>query len=860
MKHILSAILLFVASAALAAETGLDASLVGAGASPDRGRAGALVPTMPAAELDLAGEWTLISVKDIQTGTYASTDKPEVSPYIPATVPGGVHDALLRAGRIKDVYYGSNETNALWVGKCNWIISRSVDVSGDFLRHGQIVLRLEDCDTFASVFVNGGLVGSTTDRFQRYTFDVKKYLKEGKNEISVVFRSPEDEADSRRKSIGKPYPMANVAWAKNQALIRKPACHAGWDWGPSVQSIGLCGTVKLIASDKPRIDYVYTTQSFNADLSHCTLDVFADLSDGSTVTNRIEIDNPPLWWPNGAGEQNFYTYTVDVNGEKVTRRIGLRKLEVLNEKTTSKDGKDELSLVFRVNNKRLFMKGANWIPCDAYESRQTPQRYRDLLESARAANMNMIRVWGGGQYEKDVFYDLCDELGILLWHDMMCSCAVYPGDDQFLDEIRTELEHQLRRLRDHASIALWCGDNECLGAIKWFDETKKDPDFYRGEWLKRSKMQGELVAKYDPTRTYWPSSPCCGPGDFGDGWKEDSKGDMHNWDVWHENAPFDKYYDYHPRFCSEFGFQSFPSLEIAETFASKEQILSRGPDFEWHQKNPGGNRRIRKTLERYFPEPKDVPSELLLSQFQQAMAIQTAVDAWRSEQPRCMGTLFWQLNDNWPVASLSSIEYGGKWKPLQYLAKRFFEPVNVVVKPDASGADLVFGVNDTSEEVKGELIVERCFYAGDQVSDRVIRENRIDVYLAPNAATKLTTLATPKTSFCGGTFVVLTLKTDRGIFTTDRHFQPFRFVQLGKPTVKAAINGFAVTLTTDRPALWVWMNAKGIRGEFDDNAVTLVPGQPRTFTFKPKDAVTPEAFKAAFSVTHLAELCKGKTL
>ena len=790
-----------------------------------------------AVELDLAGEWSLIAVKDVQTGTYAKTDKPDVSPYIPATVPGGVHDALLRAGRIKDVYYGSNETNALWVGKSNWIFSRSVEVTGDFLRHGQIVLRLEDCDTFASVFVNDGLVGSTTDRFQRYTFDVKKHLKEGANKISVVFRSPEEEADARRKNVGRPYPMSNVTWAKNQALIRKPACHAGWDWGPSVQSIGLCGTVKLIATDKPRIDYVYTTQTFNDDFSHCTLDVFADLSDGSTVTNRIEIDDPPLWWPNGAGEQKFYTYTVDVNGEKVTRRIGLRKLEVLNEKTVSSKGKEELSLVFRINGRRIFMKGANWIPCDAYESRQTPQRYRDLLESAKAANMNMIRLWGGGQYEKDVFYDLCDELGIMVWHDMMCSCAVYPGNDEFLGEISAELEHQLRRLRDHASIAMWCGDNECLGAVNWFKETRKDPDFYRGEWMKRSKMQGELVKKYDPARTYWPSSPCCGPGDFGDAWKEDSKGDMHNWDVWHENQPFAKYYEYHPRFCSEFGFQSFPSMEIAETFASKEQILSRGPDFEWHQKNNGGNERIRKTLERYFPAPKDVPSELLLSQFQQAMAIQTAVDAWRGEQPRCMGTLFWQLNDNWPVSSWSSIEYGGKWKPLQYLAKRFFEPVHVTLSPDG----MVNVVNDTDCHYCACCIV---VFHGFDGKDEQFELAHVEV--DANSAVAVKKIA-PRDD------AVLELR-----FANSVNF-PVRADYKGdlpKANVKAEINGFSVTLTTDKPAFWVWMNANGIRGEFDDNAVTLVSGSPRTFTFKPKDAITPELFKKSFTVTHLAELCK----
>jgi beta-mannosidase len=495
------------------------------------------------------------------------------------------------------------------------------------------------------------------------------------------------------------------------------------------------------------------------------------------------------------------------------------------------------------------MKGANWIPCDAYESRQTPQRYRDLLESAKAANMNMIRLWGGGQYEKDVFYDLCDELGIMVWHDMMCSCAVYPGNDEFLGEISAELAHQLRRLRDHASIAMWCGDNECLGAVNWFKETRKDPDFYRGEWMKRSKMQGELVKKYDPARTYWPSSPCCGPGDFGDAWKEDSKGDMHNWDVWHENKPFAKYYEYHPRFCSEFGFQSFPSMEIAETFASKEQILSRGPDFEWHQKNGGGNERIRKTLERYFPEPKDVPSELLLSQFQQAMAIQMAVDAWRSEQPRCMGTLFWQLNDNWPVASWSSIEYGGKWKPLQYLAKRFFEPVHVTLAPDGT----VKVINDTDKTYVGS--VRAVFFPFDGGKMEIVD---IGLLRSPPGSAVAAGSIAQRTDAALELLFLYSLEDSQMGFVADNF--PVRADykgELPKANVKAEIDGFKVTLTTDKPAFWVWMNAKGFRGEFDDNAVTLVPGVKRVFAFKPADkATTPEAFRAAFSVTHLTEICK----
>ncbi|MBR1870247.1 MAG: cellulase family glycosylhydrolase [Kiritimatiellae bacterium] len=746
-----------------------------------------------AAEIDLAGVWTL---QDCER-------------TIPAEVPGGIHDALLKAGEIADIYKGRNETEALWAARRDWTFSRTFEVDAAFLAHREIVLRLEDCDTFCTVKINGREAGRTSDRFRRHTFNVKPLLKEGANTIEGFFRSPVAVADERRAERGRAWPMANVVWAKNQALVRKNACHAGWDWAPEIETIGFCGTVKLIANDKPRIDYIYTTQTFNEDLTHCTLDVFADLSDGSTVTNRIEIANPPLWWPNGAGEQNFYTFTVDVNGEKITRRIGLRKLEVLNERTLSADGKDELSLVFRVNNRRIFMKGANWIPCDAYEMRQTPARYRDLLESTAAANMNMLRVWGGGQYEKDVFYDLCDELGILVWHDMMCACAVYPGDEEFLGEISGELAHQLRRLRDHASIALWCGDNECLGAINWFDEIKDDKAFYRAAWMARSKLQGEMVARYDPARTYWPSSPCCGPGDFGNAWKDDSKGDMHQWDVWHENEPFERYYSYRPRFCSEFGYQSFPSLEVAATFCD-----GPGDDFEWHQKNDGGNRRIRETMRRYFGEPRNFESELVLSQFQQAMAIKTAVEAWRSEMPRCMGTLYWQLNDTWPVSSWSSIEYGGRWKPLHYAARRFYANVAIAAKPSGE----IVGINDTAQTVEGDLALEYWTYSGSLASASTNK-----VALLPGAANIIGHIAE---SVPDDVFLVMRF----GDVCNDWHFRPYKYATLAQAKIDVKVDGTKVTLSTDKPAFFVWVSVPGKDVRFSDNCITLLPGRPVTLT------------------------------
>ena len=793
------------------------------------------------AELDLAGEWRL-----------DGKNKFAEAVTCPIVIPGGVHCALHKAGVLPEAFWGRNETKYYWVSRHDWTVSRTFDVSAELLSKHEVVLRLEDCDAFCTVRVNGKEVGRTTDRFKRYTFDVKPFLKEGRNDISGFFESPVRKSDEISYAYGRAYPQGNHALAHNQAFVRKPACHGGWDWGPELEVMGFCGTVKLIANDRPRIDYVYTTQTFNDDLSHCSLDVFADLSDGTTVTNRIEVNDPPLWWPNGAGDRKFYVFTVDVNGEKVTRRIGLRKVEVLNERTRSADGKDGLSMEFRVNNRRLFMKGANWIPCSAYENEQTCERYRDLLESAAAANMNMVRLWGGGQYEKDCFYDLCDELGILVWHDMMHACAVYPADERFLGDLRDELAHQLRRLRDHASIALWCGDNECINALGWRTELEDDIEFYRNEWKKRSVMQGKMVARYNPARTYWPSSPCCGPGDFGDAMKEDAKGDMHCWDVWHENAPFEQYYRYCPRFCSEFGYQSFPSMEIAETFASRADVLSHGPRFEWHQKNAGGNRRIRETMARYFRPPRDVPSELLLSQFQQGMAMKMATEAWRAQRPRCMGTLYWQLNDNWPVASWSSIEYGGKWKPLHYMARRFFAPVAVVATPvvtngvaDTMRGDVVV-LNDTTDALAGEVVAEYWSYDGRLVASEAFRAS-----VAADAAKAVGTFRRRP-----GTFLSLR----HGDFRNDWHFGFYKDLPLAEARVEAKVEGqgqeWVVELSADRPAFFVWANVRGIRGEFDDNAFTLLPGEMRRLAFTAKEPVSRETFVKALSVTHLADVCR----
>lgn len=792
--------------------------------------------------LDLAGEWDAHSLGESKAKCAYS-------------VPGGIHSALFKAGLLPDPYFGRNELKTQWVGREDWRVSRKFKVTKEFLAKKSITLRLEDCDTFATITINGKEAGRTNNRFARFDFDVKPLLKVGENEIIAIFHSSERRSYEEAKKRPEPYFISNSTVEK-MCLIRKTQCHGGWDWGITQMVTGFCGPVKLIGVDTARLDYVTVDQKIAKDFSNAELkfkfEVTApqssqvtaeftfdgktkkasyDLSKGVNVlVAKIDVQNPKLWWPAGQGAQNLYDFKVKIDGQEVKKRLGIRTIEVINEKTFSKDGKEELSMVFCVNGRRIFAKGANWIPCDAFENRQTQERYRDLLESAVKANMNMIRVWGGGQYEHDVFYGLCDELGLMIWHDFMFSCAVYPGDDAFAEIYTPEIIHQLKRLKDYVSISLWCGDNECLGAIKWRPETLKNEKFYRNEWLKRVMNIDKLVKKYDPTRVFWPSSPCCGPGDFSDGWKEDSKGDMHNWDVWHEGQDFEHYFNFHPRFCSEFGFQSFSSKDVALTFVKPEDLNPTAPDFEWHQKNAGGNRRILETISRYFRFPQGTDAILYLSQVQQAIAIKTAVEAWRSETPRCMGTLYWQLNDNWPVASWSSIEYGGKWKVLHYAAKRFFAPVAVVRHPDGS----IRVVNDRPETFKGKVTCEYFDFSGKSV-----KKLEFDAVVEPQKSVKV-----GECPVIENTFVII----EGGDYQNIAFFDRFKNCPISKCGVKSKVEGFSVTLTSEKPTFMVWANVRGIKGEFDDNAVTVLPGRPVKLTFKPKEELSAEMFKKLLTI------------
>jgi beta-mannosidase len=491
----------------------------------------------------------------------------------------------------------------------------------------------------------------------------------------------------------------------------------------------------------------------------------------------------------------------------------------------------------RVNGREIFCRGANWIPADALPSRATPELTRKLLGAARDANMNMLRVWGGGFYEQDFFYDLCDELGLLVWQDFMFACNLYPSTPDFLAEVRAEVDHQVRRLGSHPSIAIWCGDNELIGALTWFEESRKNRDRYLVNYDRLNRTIEQAMRTADPNLIWWPSSPSPGTLSFGDAWHDDSSGDMHFWSVWHEGKDFEHYRDVRPRFCSEFGFQSFPSSAVVRRFVTGDDDLNIvSPVMEWHQKNAGGNARIAETMLRYFRFPDGFENFIYLSQIQQGLAIKTAVEYWRSLKPHCMGTLYWQLNDTWPVASWSSLDHGGGWKALHYMARRFFSPVAAFIVPDKkSGHAAISAVNDGNGDVTIEarlLVVEPSGQTKPLPSFSGVA--------GPDRAATLGHVKLDQID--AGNFLFLDWQASDGAAGRS-HFSPlpYKAHRLEAPDVglKAERDGEAIrlSLTAEKLAFHVVVDT-AVAGHFSDNAFDILPGDTVAITFTPDDPAT----------------------
>jgi len=789
-------------------------------------------------------------------------------------LPGDVHSALLMAGHIPDPYFGDNEKAVMWVHEVLWTMERRFTATREDI-DGYLTLTLDRVDCFATIILNGEEIGRTQNAFVRYDFDVTGKVRAGTNTLRLEFAVAKDIAKARADAHAFPIPFtynyqSNGLPGYHMNFIRKAACHAGWDWGICLMPIGVYGRLVLRRSPVVRKDSVTVEQAHGAgsvelaiktrvfafaagsiELIHeiagqKIVDKVAVRPGENVFVHNLTIKSPELWWPSGQGEQPLNELWTTVDGELTKRKIGLRRLEWIVEK----DDIDH-SFKVRINGRDITAMGANWIPADALPLRITPETVRPLLESARDANMNMIRVWGGGQYEPDWFYDLCDELGLMVWHDFMFSCMSYPSNREFLEDVELEITQQLRRLQHHASIALWCGDNEVIGSIGWYPETKSDRERYVANYTRLNSLLQKLVEDEDPSRRFWPSSPSLGYLDFADGWHTDTRGDMHFWQVWHEAAPFERAREVNPRFASEFGFQSFPSMPVIESFAEPDDRNPSSPVMEAHQRNPGGNARILETMTRYFRFPRDFDEMVFLSQVQQGLAIKTAVEYWRSTKPRCMGTLFWQLNDIYPVASWSSLNYGGSWKVLHHMAKRFYAPVLMVALPGPGHHTTLRAINDGARSIN--LAVDA--HAVDM--DGTVRSvGGVQTIASPDRAHDVLLISEIKRS----EILYFTWRDEEGnTLGENSHLpRPYKDYELPEAHITAQWNDGAqapeLVLTTDKPALFVTASVD-VPGHFSDNAVTLIPGRETRLAFIPAGGakMTRKALASSLRVRHLRQ-------
>ncbi len=611
--------------------------------------------------------------------------------YMNAQVPGSVYGALYELGKMPDPFYRDNELNALKLMDNDFTYSLTFELSKDILSKDAVLLHFDGIDTLADIYLNDNFIGDAYNMHRTWEYDIKDIASAGANVLKIVLHSPTKYIKEEQE---KCYTGGSDDAMQGFPHLRKAHCMFGWDWGPRLPDAGIWRDVRILGIEEGRFEQVYVKQQHeNNEVTlefDYTIELFGDNSDLSTKIKvigpdgttfeqnedeDIVITKPKLWWPNGYGEHPLYTVKAELTNcdgkilDVWEKKIGLRTLTIHKEEDQWGE-----SFAHEVNGVQVFAMGADYIPEDNLFSRIHEGRTRKLLEDCIEANHNTIRVWGGGYYPDDYFYDICDELGLLIWQDFMYACASYELDDDFEENISQETIENVIRIRHHASLAIWCGNNEM--ETQTLDKVWKPSPKQTMDYIKMYEyIIPKIVKELDPQTFYWPSSPSSG-GNFDDSWNYD-RGDTHYWDVWHGNKPFSEYRKFFFRYASEFGFQSFPSLKTIESFTEKgdRNIFSRV--MEMHQRNKAANGKILNYISANYLYPKDFDHLIYTSQLLQADAIRYGVEHWRRNRGRCMGAIVWQLNDIWPVASWSSIDYFGRWKALHYSEKRFFAPIMI---------------------------------------------------------------------------------------------------------------------------------------------------------------------------------------
>jgi beta-mannosidase len=769
-----------------------------------------------------------------------------------------VHTDLLRNRLIPDPFYRSNESTLQWIENADWEYRGTLQASPEALKRSHLELVFEGLDGPAQVYLNGKLILTANNMFREWRIEVKSQLKPGANQLLVVFPSPIVEA---RKVAAADF-WRQQTQTPEKSYLRKAAYEYGWDWGPRFVLSGIWRPVRLDAWDDAKISnfhvrqqdinsevahLVVETQITSAQRSAASLSIDYDYGGKRVTTSRdvelnagvnhidvpIDITRPDLWYPNGYGRQAVYTFHALLKAggrmqDDQTVRTGLRSIVLRREA-------DQWGRSFElvVNGIPVFAKGADVIPFDSFPTRVTTAQYRRVLESAKAANMNMIRHWGGGYYETDEFYALCDELGIMIWQDFMFGNEWQPGTYDFKQNVAQEAEYQILRLRDHPSIVLWCGNNETEASWDWHRDitSRLSTDTARRMWQDYltifSGVLASAVERLAPATPYWPSSPSA---DYEDVTENHQSGDMHNWSVWHGMLPFRDYEKSVPRFMTEYGFQSFPEMRTVEAFTLPEDrtgILT--PVMLAHQKNTSGNAKIHDYMLRDYPEPKNFASFLYASQVLQAEGIKIGTEHLRRNRPRTMGAIYWQLNDCWPVASWSSIDYDGRWKALQYYARRFYS--DLLVSPHQENGGLaVYIVSDKTTLVAGELRLRVMTFDG-----QVLIEKKENVQVVPLASKIYLQLPIEESLIAKGIdptkAVVAAELTVAGSVVSSNliYMAPTFEIHLPPALLKTELakNGDSYRLRVSSPVLArsVYISFSELDAEVSDNYFDLLPGE-----------------------------------
>lgn len=793
-----------------------------------------------------------------------------LSNWYPATVPGVVHTDLMDNKIIEDPFFRLNERGMQWIDKEDWIYQTTFQLTPEMMGRENIDLIFKGLDTYADVYLNEKKILEANNMFREWKTSIKPDLKPGENVLKIYFHSPIKVDIPKWDALPYQYEAGNdqsenggVFNKKVSVFARKAGYHYGWDWGPRLVTSGIWRPVYVEAWDNARINDVFIRQP-EVSKSRASLigkvEILADkeidqanvtiteaasgrVLAGQTVSlqkgiNKISlpfsIKSPKLWWSNGLGEPHLYSFRTDLTvnnqtSDAWTEEVGLRSLKIINR--PDKDGK---TFYVELNGIPVFAKGANYIPQDNFLPRVTPGQYEKTILDAANANMNMLRIWGGGTYESDLFYQLCDRYGILVWQDFMFACSLYPAEGELLENIRQEAIDNVKRLRNHACIALWCGNNECNDA--WFNwgwqkrYKAQNPEYEQKIWKQFNDQYNvtlpQVVEEYAPESFYWPSSPFARY----DGGSDDRNGDRHYWEVWHGKKPIEMYNKERSRFFSEYGFQSFPEFESVKRYAPRQEDWDIYSEVMMSHQRGGmhANELIETYLLNEYRKPRNFEAFLYMNHVLQGDAIKTAIEAHRRDMPYCMGTLFWQHNDCWPVASWASRDYYGRWKAQHYFARKAYRDILVSPIADEDGQLKVQIVSDRHKACNGRLEVKVMKLTGE-----VLNSYKRNVIVDANSSKAL--FSVPLDEALKGVrkedvFIHAVLLTDKGNSNYTNNYFLVKQKEVNYPKAQLATSvqpiegGFEVTLSSDNFARAVFIATGDANSSFSDNYFDILPG------------------------------------